>query len=308
MGGAVFKLGTMEPHYRRSDGSAGGDIRLDVRFVLVAPSHVGNIGASARAIATMGYERLVVVSPQDPAFRAAPEARALAVGAVGLLDAARACETLDEALAGCSLAFAMSGYDREFGPPLCDVRTAAGNAARHLASGLGDVAFVFGTERAGLSNRDVDRCHYCCAIPASPEHASLNLAQAVQVAAYECRMATLPAAVDMPSVQSRFESEPPASSDQIEAMIGDLERGLVALGVIDPAQPRRTMPRLRRLLGRALPSAADVSLLRGIFGAMVERKAERAGQRRDPGAASQKPMAEDQSTGCRTHGSLRQSR
>lgn len=251
-----------------------------VRFVLVEPSHAGNIGAAARAIATMGFERLLVVAPRDPMFKVAPEARALAVGAAAILDAARCPASLAEALDGVTLAFAMTGYDREFGPPLCEVREAARLAGDHLDTGAGEVAFVFGTERAGLSNHDVELCHRCCAIPAAAAHSSLNLAQAVQVAAYECRMARRAAGDGQDpggtAITSRFEPDPPASVDDLEAMYRHLEDGLVALGVLDPAQPRRTMQRLRRLLARAFPTAADVALLRGICTAMIETKAERA--------------------------------
>jgi tRNA/rRNA methyltransferase len=251
----------MSAHYPQSGA---------IRFVLVEPSHVGNIGAAARALATMGFRDLVVVAPRDPGFKAAAEARALAVGAVAILDAAQACASLDEALAGVTLAFAMTGYDREFGPPLVELRAAAADAQAHLAGG-GRVAFVFGTERAGLSNRDVERCHRSCAIPADPEHDSLNLAQAVQVAAYECAMSARQTAV-----ASRFDDDPAASVDELEGMYRHLEQALVALGVVDPQQPRRTLQKLRRLLARGEPSANDVALLRGIFAAMIETKRERA--------------------------------
>jgi tRNA/rRNA methyltransferase len=247
-----------------------------VRFVLVEPSHAGNIGAAARAIATMGFERLLVVAPRDPMFKVAPEARALAVGAAAILDAARCPASLAEALDGVTLAFAMTGYDREFGPPFCELRDAAGLAGDHLEAGAGEVAFVFGTERTGLSNHDVELCHRCCAIPAAAAHSSLNLAQAVQVTAYECSMARRIGSGDAAAVASRFEPEPPPAVSELDAMYRHLEEGLVALGVLDPAQPRRTMPRLRRLLARAFPSAADVALLRGIFTAMIESKADRA--------------------------------
>ena len=255
----------MSAHYRQSGA---------IRFVLVEPSHVGNIGAAARALATMGLRDLVVVAPRDPEFKAAADARALAVGAVAILDAAQACASLDEALTGVTLAFAMTGYDREFGPPLVELRAAASEAHAHLAGG-GRVAFVFGTERAGLANRDVERCHRSCAIPADPEHDSLNLAQAVQVAAYECAMAARQAGTET-GVASRFDDDKAASVDELEGMYRHLEQALVALGVVDPEQPRRTLQKLRRLLARGEPSANDVALLRGIFAAMIETKRERA--------------------------------
>jgi len=207
-------------------------------------------------------------------------------------------------LGDCTLSFAMTGYDREYGPPLRDLRSAARLAIDHLAAGRGDVAFVFGTERTGLGNRDVERCHYSCAIRADPRFASLNLAQAVQVAAYECRMAQLAVSPET-SLASRFDEEPPPKVGDIEAMHEHLERGLVALGVLDPQAPRRTMARLRRLFARAQPSAADVALLRGIFAAMVERKLERAGSR---GGRRAKARGLAQGTGANVQGAPRRSR
>jgi tRNA/rRNA methyltransferase len=141
-----------------------------------------------------------------------------------------------------------------------------------------EVAFVFGTERSGLTNADVERCQACCAIPADPQHGSLNLAQAVQVVAYECRLALLEAAL-APFVGNPFEAEPPASVETTEGMLDHLERALVALGYLDPADPRRLLARLRRLLTRAQPTASEVDILRGIAAAIIQRKSERAGAR-----------------------------
>jgi len=248
-----------------------------IRFVLVAPSHPGNIGAAARAIRTMGFRRLAVVSPREPGFRSHEEALAFATHAADVLQAASVNETLAEALTGVRLSFAMTGYAREFGPPLLDLRAAADRARVHLAGEPGDVAFVFGGERNGLANEDIERCSACCAIAADPQAASLNLAQAVQVAAYECRLALAGSAID-PQL-TPFEAEPRASHDRIEGMFTHLEQALVALGYLDPAQPKRLMSRLRRLLARAQPSDAEVDILRGIAAAIIERRAERVGRK-----------------------------
>jgi tRNA/rRNA methyltransferase len=249
-----------------------------VRFVLVAPSHPGNIGAAARAIRTMGFGRLALVRPREAAFRDHDEAVAFATHAVDVLRTATVHETLAQALTGVRLSFAMTGYAREFGPPMLDLRAAVARAQTHLLSEAGEVAFVFGSERNGLGNDDVECCSACCAIAADAQAASLNLAQAVQVAAYECRLALVGGAID-PQL-TPFEREAPASNEHIEGMFAHLQQALVALGYLDPAQPKRLMSRLRRLLARAQPSETEVDILRGIAAAIVERRGDRAGRKR----------------------------
>jgi tRNA/rRNA methyltransferase len=260
-----------------SDGSFASRAAR-VRFVLVAPSHPGNIGAAARAIKTMGFTRLAVVAPRDPAFRSHAEAVALAVGAADVLQGATVHADLVDALRGVHLALAMSGYSREFGPRLVDLRTAATEAAALLDAGdaATEVAFVFGTERSGLANDDVERCHACCAIPADPAYPSLNLAQAVQVAAYECRLALHETAAP----HDRFDAEPPASVEATEGMFAHLERALTAIGYHDPAEPKHLMARLRRLLARARPTRSEIDILRGVCAAIERSKDERRGSKR----------------------------
>lgn len=250
-----------------------------VRFVLVEPSHPGNIGAAARAINAMGFGRLSVVAPHEPGYRQHAEAVALATHGADVLAAASTAPDLTQALHGVHLAFATSGYAREFGPRLVDLRAAAAEARDALAVPGREVAFVFGTERSGLANTDVERCHACCAIPADARNGSLNLAQAVQLVAYESRLALLEAQ-HAPGVSSPFESEAPASVEATEGMLDHLERALVELGYLDPADPRRLLARVRRLLTRAQPTATEVDILRGIAAAIIQRKSERAGTRR----------------------------
>lgn len=244
-----------------------------IRFVLVAPSHPGNIGAAARALKTMGWTRLAVVAPKVAGFREHEAALAFASHAHDVLRAATVHADLADALSGVRLAFAMTGYAREFGPRLIDLRTAVGEARVEALDG--DIAFVFGTERDGLRNEDVERCYACVAIPTDLEYGSLNLAQAVQVVAYECRLAL----ADAGAVASRFAADPPATVDAVEALHAHLEAALVALGYLDPAQPKRLMARLRRLLTRARPTASEVDILRGIAAAIIARKSERAGRK-----------------------------
>lgn len=250
-----------------------------VRFVLVAPTHPGNVGAAARAIKTMGFARLVVVRPKHVDYREHPDAVALATGAADVLAASTTCAGLTEALAGVHLAYAMTGYDRQFGPPLADLRACAAEVATVVDIGA-DVAFVFGTERSGLENEDVERCQRCCAIPADPAFSSLNLAQSVQVTAYECQLALrgTPAVRDG---QRRFgPEEVPAPVEALEGFYAHLEQALVTVGALDPAEPKRLMQRLRRLFNRAQPTQTEIDLLRGVTAAIVESRAERAGRKR----------------------------
>jgi tRNA/rRNA methyltransferase len=250
-----------------------------VRFVLVAPSHPGNIGAAARAIKTMGFGRLVVVQPKHAAYREHPDAVALATGAADVLAASAACANLTEALTGVRTAFAMTGYDRQFGPPLADLRTCAADAASRVAAGE-DVAFVFGTERSGLENEDVERCQMCCAIPADPAFSSLNLAQAVQVTAYECQLAVR-GDVDVHAGQRRFgPEEMPAPVEALEGFHAHLEQALIVVGALDPDEPKRLMQRLRRLFNRARPTQTEIDVLRGVTAAIIESRADRAGRKR----------------------------
>ena len=229
--------------------------RLDaVRIVLVATSHPANIGAAARAMLTMGLRRLVLV---DPRRFPDPDAVALASGATPVLDGVRVVASLDDALTGCVLSIGLSARPREFAGRVLAVRAAAGEAIAHAVHG--DVALVFGTEMSGLSNAELARCNVVATIPANPEYASLNLAAAVQVAAYELRLA---AGDDAVWRAPRFE---PATFDEIEALYEHGTRTLADMRFLDPQMPRRLLPRLRRMFARAGLEKEEVSILRGIL-------------------------------------------
>jgi tRNA/rRNA methyltransferase len=226
-----------------------------IRVVLSRPSHPGNIGAAARAMKTMGLARLVLVRPKR--FPAA-EARAMAGGALDILEAARVCGDLDEALAGTTFSVALSARPRE----LSHRPLTARDAARELvgAAQRDEVALVFGNETVGLANKEVMSCSRLARIPASEEYASLNLAQAVQVMAYEMRLAAL--APEAPSPQSDA-----ASHEDVEQLYAHLERSLVASGFLQPRDPRKLMERLRRLIARARLEKVEVNILRGMLAA-----------------------------------------
>ena len=224
------------------------------RIVLVAASHPGNIGAAARAMHTMGLARLVLV---DPRRFPDPEAIALASGANAVIDAAQVVATLDDALSGSVLTVGLSARQREFAGRVMPVREAAAEALAHSA--YGDVALVFGTEMSGLSNAELARCSIIATIPANPDYASLNLAAAVQVVAYELRQAAGDASVWR---APRFE---PASFDEIEALYAHATRTLADMRFLSPEMPRRLLPRLRRLFARAALEKEEVNILRGIL-------------------------------------------
>lgn len=249
-----------------------------VHFVLVTPSLPANIGAAARALRTMGFAQLAVVAPEDGAFKDDAQARALATHGTPVLAQASVHATLADALAGVRRAYAMTGYARQFGPPLVDVRAAAHEADLLLrAQPVGEVAFVFGPERSGLLNEDVERCQACCAIAADPEHGSLNLAQAVQVTAYECRRALAGATALAPS---RFAGEPPADLQAVEKFYAHLEQALVTVGFLEREQPGHLMARLRRVFNRAGLTQTELDILRGICAAIELPKHERVGRKR----------------------------
>jgi tRNA/rRNA methyltransferase len=230
-----------------------------IRFVLVAPSHPGNIGAAARAMLTMGLRQLVLVGPRRFPD---PEAVALASGATAVLDAARVMATLDEALAGCVLAVGLSARPREFAGRVLSARAAAIEAVAHAARA--DVAFVFGTEMSGLSNDELARCGMVATIPANPDFGSLNLAAAVQVVAYELRVAATGGDVWR---APRFLT---ATADEVEALHAHAATTLVAMRFLNPRMPKRLMPRLRRLFARAGLEKEEVNILRGILARIDE--------------------------------------
>jgi len=226
-----------------------------VRVVLVGTTHPGNIGSAARAMKTMGLTRLVLVAPRTFPH---PEAEALASGAGDLLSAAQVCPMLEDAIGDTTLAIAFSARHRDLSLPELDVRAAAALAvaeARH-----GEVALVFGTESVGLSNEALLKCQRRAWIPTGGAYGSLNLAAAVQVAAYEVHVAAAHGVVR--ETGEDFEA---ASLDEVEALFAHLEQNLVQSGFLDPAQPRRLMERLRRLFGRARLEREEVNILRGIL-------------------------------------------
>ena len=237
-----------------------------LRFVLVETSRAGNIGAAARAMKTMGFSELVLVSPREPDALHHEEAIAFASGANDVLARARVVDSLDEALAGCNLTVALSARLREFSPPLRSPRALAQQL--HADSSM-RCALVFGNEQFGLSNEHVEKCNALVSIPVSAEYASLNLAQAVQILAYECRVAAL--GEQREAMPIGFQGEV-ASAEQIEGLFRHLEQALIEIEFLDPDHPKKLMPRLRRLFSRTGLETEEVNVLRGVATQMLERR------------------------------------
>ncbi|MDE2369478.1 MAG: RNA methyltransferase [Burkholderiales bacterium] len=233
------------------------------RFVLVGTSHAGNVGAAARAMKVMGYTDLVLVKPRHADVTSHVEALAMASGALDVLAGARVVDTLAEALDGVTWACATAMTPRDFGPATYAPREHFAT----LATSEHRVAFVFGPERTGMSNDDVYRCHACLSIPAHPDYGSLNLAQAVQLLAYDWRQAqggwpVVPRTVD-PQL---------ADGAAVAGLIEHWQRTLVEIGFLDPAAPKKLLPRLNQLLNRAALTTEEVHILRGIARAVGARR------------------------------------
>lgn len=237
-----------------------------LRFVLVGTSHPGNIGAAARAMKTMGFSELILVNPRFPDALINPEALALASGAQDILQSAKIVTSIEDALAGCHYVAAVSARLREFSPPVWAPR----DVATHFSGVvLEPVALVFGNERYGLSNEIVMNCNVLTNIPANPDYSSLNLAQAVQLLAYECRVAETGS--QMVQTAIGFQGKP-ASKNDIDGMYQHLEQALLAIGFLDPASPKKLMPRLKRLFSRTQLEIEEVNIFRGIAKKILDRK------------------------------------
>ena len=250
---------------------------MKTRFILIHTSHAGNVGAVARAMKTMGFDDLVLVAPRWPNVLRKEETIQRASGALDVLENARIVATLDEALDGMSHLCATAMTPRDFGPPTRTPRqhfemllknelpALDGKALEaDLAQETG-VAFLFGSERFGMANEDVYRCHAALSIPTNPRFGSLNLGAAVQVVAYEWRQALggFPVQESAPQGQR-------ADAAQVAGMLAHWEQALTDIGFLDPAAPKKLMPRLNQLFNRAQPTQEEIHILRGVAKAMAQ--------------------------------------
>ena len=281
---------------------------MKTRFILIQTSHAGNVGATARAMKTMGFDDLVLVAPRWPNVLRREETIQRASGALDVLKNARIVATLDEALDGVSHLCATAMTPRDFGPPMSaprphfeallkselpahagcalhakNTQTAlalseegAGAAERASPAAEAGIAFLFGCERFGMANEDVYRCHVALQIPTDPQFGSLNLGAAVQVIAYEWRQAlggfAAPAtdAAVMAPAAGMLEAPVRADAAQLAGMLAHWEEALVAIGFLDPEAPKKLMPRLNQMFNRAQLLPEEVHILRGVAKSMLK--------------------------------------
>ena len=245
---------------------------MQTRFILINPSHAGNVGAAARAMKVMGFQDLVLVAPRWTNVLRREEALQRASGALDVLASARIVANLDDALDGMDYLCGTAMTPRDFGPPTMCPRDCfahlTGRAVGVDAAGAQPpqgVAFLFGSERFGMRNEDVYRCHALLSIPTNPAFGSLNLAAALQVIAYEWRLALGGFAPSESLAAPRS-----ADAQQVAGLMAHWEQALVAIGYLDPQSPKKLMPRLNQLLNRAQITQEDIHILRGVAKAMLQ--------------------------------------
>lgn len=241
----------------------------NIRIVLVETSHTGNMGSVARAMKTMGLTNLYLV---NPLVKPDSQAISLAAGASDVIGDAKIVDSLDEAIAGCSLVVGTSARSRSLPWPMLDARECGVKSVEegHQAP----VALVFGRERVGLTNEELQKCHYHVAIQANPEYSSLNLAMAVQIIAYEVRMAWLQSQ-EQASPAPTFEESPYPLVDDLERFYQHMEQMMLNSGFIREANPGQVMSKLRRLYTRARPERDELNILRGMLSSFEKRKNEK---------------------------------
>ena len=278
---------------------------MSTRFILINTSHAGNVGAAARAMKTMGFDDLVLVAPRWANVLNREETIQRASGALDVLKNARIVATLEEALIGITHLCATAMTPRDFGPPTrtprehfelllkktvdnqssCRPEPDLVNKSEQVEHGPGGVvapqgmAFLFGCERFGMCNEDVYRCHVALSIPSNPQFASLNLAAALQLVAYEWRLAlggfpvtqSEAGAVDSGAAASSQTGGAPADAQQLAGMLAHWERSLITIGFLDPQAPKKLMPRLNQLFNRAGVTQEEIHILRGIAKMMVTK-------------------------------------
>ena len=249
---------------------------MRTRFILIETSHPGNVGAAARALKVMGFDEMVLVAPRYSNVLRKEETIQRASGANDVLDKTRIVDTLEEALDGISHLCATAMTPRDFGPPTRSPREhfemLLGRSQAHSATdasktneSISSIGFLFGSERFGMKNEDVYKCHVALSIPTNPQFGSLNLAAALQLVAYEWRLALGGFPVASAVAESSL-----ADAEQVSGMLGHFEKALVEIGFLDPAAPKKLMPRLNQLFNRANLTPEEIHILRGVAKAMIE--------------------------------------
>jgi tRNA/rRNA methyltransferase len=249
---------------------------MRTRFILIETSHPGNVGAAARALKVMGFDDMVLVAPRYANVLRKEETIQRASGANDVLDKTRIVSTLEEALDGISHVCATAMTPRDFGPPTRSPRehfdlllgrslTQTASEIVKPAEAISSIGFLFGSERFGMKNEDVYKCHVALSIPTNPDFGSLNLAAALQLVAYEWRLALGGFPVASPTGESGL-----ADAAQVAGLLGHLEQALIEIGFLDPEAPKKLMPRLNQLFNRANLTPEEIHILRGVAKAMIE--------------------------------------
>lgn len=248
---------------------------MKTRFVLLNTSHAGNVGATARAMKVMGFTDMVLVAPRWDNVLRREETIQRASGALDVLDNARIVATLDEALSGMTHLCATAMTPRDFGPPTREPRPHFAELAQSFATDASQgVAFLFGSERFGMKNEDVYRCHTCLRIPTDAKFGSLNLGAAVQVIAYEWRMAI--GGFKAQEI-TKDDAQAPllADAQQVGGLLDHWRHALTEIGFLDPESPKKLMPRLNHLFNRAQLTQEEIHILRGVAKAMLKHNADK---------------------------------
>jgi tRNA/rRNA methyltransferase len=245
---------------------------VKTRFILINTSHAGNVGAAARAMKVMGFDDMVLVAPRWPNVLRREETIQRASGALDVLDNARIVPTLDDALDGMTYLCATAMTPRDFGPPTMTPRDCFGQLPDASApdTSPGGMAFLFGSERFGMRNEDVYRCHVALRIPTNPTFGSLNLGAALQVIAYEWRLALGGFALPRGTTQILANVAGVADAQQVAGLLAHWEEALVAIDYLDPLAPRKLMPRLNHLFNRAAITPEEIHILRGVAKAILQ--------------------------------------
>ncbi|MBU3636249.1 RNA methyltransferase [Polynucleobacter sp. es-MAR-4] len=241
-----------------------------LRWVLVETSHPGNVGSAARALKTMGFSDLRLISPKISGVAQAPEAIALASGASDILESSQESTSLESAVQDCALVLGLTSRDREFGPPAINWQDARPLIQAAIA-GNQRVALLFGPERTGLDNHHLSLCTHRVWLDANPVYPSLNLAQAMMVCAFTLRE-TLAEDLGSSPLDTSAEQVDYADPAAVAAMLEHWREGLEAIGYLDPANPKKLMPRLQALFARTRLHKEEIDLLRGIAKQMLLRK------------------------------------
>jgi len=255
-----------------------------IRIVLIDTSHPGNIGSAARAMKTMGLADLCLVNPKSFPHE---QANALASSAEDILAQAQVVDSLEEAIADCQWVFGSSArYQRSLSWSLLEPRDCANECIGIISqqgnqqnSQQGKVALVFGRESSGLTNEELALCNQLVHIPTNPDYSSLNIASAVQILAYECRLSALEqlaAQQDQKDQTNNKTKKDSAASElisaaELEAYLKHLEEAMITSGFLDPEKPRKLMARLRRLYGRLGMTRSELNILRGMLVAFEKR-------------------------------------